>query len=201
VILTKDHDPEAECTIFHNDIRSFGKDFERYHQRAEQLPGLNSSEATPPSSKGIPETKNVTIRYATPDDGVKEEEFDMVVLSVGLNPPQDHKNWRTSSASSWIPWFLQTGSYQSHGDQPARHLRERRLSGSHRYSRIGFQRQRRRLPGGESWTTGAESWPRKGSIRRKRMSPRKSPASASSCAIAGPISAASWMSPPPWNTP
>ena len=36
-----------------------------------------------------PETKNVTIRYATNDEGVKEEEFDMVVLSVGLNPPAD----------------------------------------------------------------------------------------------------------------
>ena len=32
-------------------------------------------------------TKNVTIRYATDDGGVKEEEFDLVVLSVGLNPP------------------------------------------------------------------------------------------------------------------
>ena len=29
------------------------------------------------------------MRYATPDEGVKEEEFDMVVLSVGLNPPAD----------------------------------------------------------------------------------------------------------------
>ena len=35
----------------------------------------------------VPESKNVTIRYATPDDGVKEEEFELVVLSVGLNPP------------------------------------------------------------------------------------------------------------------
>ena len=30
VIMTKDHDAEAECTIFHNDVRSYGKDFERY---------------------------------------------------------------------------------------------------------------------------------------------------------------------------
>jgi hypothetical protein len=45
---------------------------------------LNSSEATPPSSEKIPETKNVFLRYATADEGVKEEEFDMVVLSVGL---------------------------------------------------------------------------------------------------------------------
>jgi heterodisulfide reductase subunit A len=38
-----------------------------------------------------PVTKNVTVRYSTPKDGVKEEEFDMVVLSVGLNPPVDVK--------------------------------------------------------------------------------------------------------------
>ena len=31
------------------------------------------------------------VRYATADDGVKEEEFDMVVLSIGLNPPAASK--------------------------------------------------------------------------------------------------------------
>jgi heterodisulfide reductase subunit A len=41
--------------------------------------------------KEDPENKNITIRYATTDDGVKEEEFHMVVLSVGLNPPADVK--------------------------------------------------------------------------------------------------------------
>ena len=56
------------------------------------FPGFDSSEATYRSAKRIPETKNVTIRYSTPDDGVKEEEFDMVVLSVGLNPPADVKD-------------------------------------------------------------------------------------------------------------
>ena len=40
VILTKEHDAEAECTIFHNDIRSYGKDFERFYQRTEKLPGI-----------------------------------------------------------------------------------------------------------------------------------------------------------------
>ncbi len=89
VILTKDHEAEAECTIFHNDIRSFGKDFERYYQRAEQLPGVEFIRSYVSIAREIPETKNVVVRYATTDDGVKEEEFDMVVLSVGLNPPAD----------------------------------------------------------------------------------------------------------------
>ncbi len=91
VILTKDHDDEAECTIFHNDIRSYNKDFERYYQRTENLPGVRFIRSYVSVVKEIPETKNVVIRYSTPDEGVKEEEFDMVVLSVGLNPPKDNE--------------------------------------------------------------------------------------------------------------
>jgi heterodisulfide reductase subunit A len=89
VILTKDHHPEAECTVFHNDIRSFGKDFERYFQRAENLPGVRFIRSYVSIGQENPETRNVSIRYSTPDDGVQEEEFDMVVLSVGLNPPRE----------------------------------------------------------------------------------------------------------------
>ncbi len=91
VILTKDHDAEAECTIFHNDIRSYGKDFERFRERTENLPGVRFIRSYVSIEREIPETKNVVIRYSTPDEGVKEEEFDMVVLSVGLNPPAEVK--------------------------------------------------------------------------------------------------------------
>jgi len=89
VILTKDHDTDTTCTIFHNDIRSFGKDFERYYERAEQLPGVEFIRSYASIVREDPENKNVVIRYATTGDGVKEEAFDMVVLSVGLNPPSD----------------------------------------------------------------------------------------------------------------
>jgi heterodisulfide reductase subunit A len=91
VILTKDHNAGAECTIFHNDIRSYGKDFERFFQRAERLPGIRFIRSYTSIVKEDPESKNVTVRYATPEEGVKEEEFDMVVLSVGLNPPAEVK--------------------------------------------------------------------------------------------------------------
>jgi heterodisulfide reductase subunit A len=91
VILTKDHYAEAECTVFHNDIRSFGKDFERYYQRAEQLPGVQFIRSYASITGEDPETGNVRIRYATPDDGVKDAEFDMVVLSIGLNPPAERQ--------------------------------------------------------------------------------------------------------------
>ena len=87
VILTKDHDADAECVIFHNDIRSHGKDFERFYQRAEKLPGVRFIRSYISLAREVPENKNVIIRYSTPGNGVKEEEFEMVVLSVGLNPP------------------------------------------------------------------------------------------------------------------
>ncbi len=89
VILTKDHYPDVECTVFHNDIRSYGKDFERFYQRAESLPGVRFIRSYVSIGKEIPESRNVTIRYSTPEDGVKEEAFDLVVLSVGLMPPKD----------------------------------------------------------------------------------------------------------------
>ncbi|MDP3937590.1 MAG: CoB--CoM heterodisulfide reductase iron-sulfur subunit A family protein [Deltaproteobacteria bacterium] len=91
VILAKDHVPEMQATIFHNDIRSYGKDFERFYQRAENLPGVKFIRSYVSIGGEDPVTKNITIRYATNDAGVKEEEFELVVLSVGLNPPADAK--------------------------------------------------------------------------------------------------------------
>jgi len=89
VILAKDHDADIQATVFHNDIRSFGKDFERFYQRAEALPGVRFVRSYVSLGREIPETHNVTLKYTTVDEGVKEEEFDLVVLSVGLEPPAD----------------------------------------------------------------------------------------------------------------
>jgi heterodisulfide reductase subunit A len=75
VILAKDHDADTRATIFH------------FYQRAENLPGVRFIRSYVSIGKEIPETKNVTIKYATDAEGVKEEEFDLVVLGVGLAPP------------------------------------------------------------------------------------------------------------------
>ncbi|HUY03634.1 MAG TPA: FAD-dependent oxidoreductase [Rhodocyclaceae bacterium] len=91
VILAKDHVPEMQATIFHNDIRSYGKDFERFYQRAEKLSGVKFIRSYVSIGHEDPVTKNITIRYSTNDEGVKEEEFELVVLSVGLNPPAGAK--------------------------------------------------------------------------------------------------------------
>ena len=87
VILAKDHAPDMQAMIFHNDIRSYGKDFERFYKRAENLPGVTFIRSYVTVGREIPDSQNVTIRYSTTDKGVKEEEFDLVVLGVGLLPP------------------------------------------------------------------------------------------------------------------
>jgi heterodisulfide reductase subunit A len=88
VILAKDHSPDLHATIFHNDIRAYGKDFERFYQRAERLSDVRFIRSYVTVGRETA-NNNVTIRYSTFDQGVKEEEFDLVVLSVGLNPPKE----------------------------------------------------------------------------------------------------------------
>jgi heterodisulfide reductase subunit A len=91
VILTKEHDSGAACTIFHNDVRSYGKGFEAYYQRTRQLPDVRFIRSYVSVVGEDRETGNVILRYASEAGGVKEESFDMVVLSVGLNPPADYE--------------------------------------------------------------------------------------------------------------
>ncbi|MFC2166979.1 FAD-dependent oxidoreductase [Acidobacteriota bacterium] len=120
VILAKDHNADIQATIFHNDIRSFGKDFERFYQRAENLPGVKFIRSYVSIGKEIQETKNITIRYATDKDGVKEEEFDLVVLGVGLNPPADVQNLADK-------FGIQLNSYgfcKAHPDHPMETTRQ-----------------------------------------------------------------------------
>ena len=73
VILTKDHHPDSECTIFHNDVRSYGKDFERFYQRTENFAGVRFFSSYISIVREDPVTKNVFVRYDTADDGVKRK--------------------------------------------------------------------------------------------------------------------------------
>ncbi len=84
VILSKEHDSELEATIFHNDIRAYGKGFERYYQRAKDSPGVRFIWSKVSIVGEVSETKNVVIRYRASSTEMREGEFDLVVLSVGL---------------------------------------------------------------------------------------------------------------------
>lgn len=88
-VIAKEHDSHIEPTIFYMDIRAFGKDFERYIERAKDEHGVRYVRSMPSAVREVPDTGNLRVQYATPDGKNIEEAFDMVVLSVGLRPPQE----------------------------------------------------------------------------------------------------------------
>jgi len=88
-VIAREHDPNVEPTIFYMDIRSGGKGFERYVERAEREYGVRYVRSMVSSvTAGSTDTGNLRLSYATPDGKRMEEEFDLVVLSVGLRPPE-----------------------------------------------------------------------------------------------------------------
>ncbi|QLH75377.1 MAG: CoB--CoM heterodisulfide reductase iron-sulfur subunit A family protein [Methanomassiliicoccales archaeon] len=90
-IIAKEHTAGFEPHIFFMDIRAFGKEFEDYRARAEKEYGIKMYRGTRVASiDEDPETKNLFLRYSVGDD-VSEQEFDMVVLSVGLEPTKSAK--------------------------------------------------------------------------------------------------------------
>ncbi len=88
-IIAKEHAGEGlQCDIFFMDIRAFGKGFEAYFESAKKH-GVNYIRCRVPTIEEIPETRNLRIQYLTEDDRKASREYDMVVLSVGMQPPKD----------------------------------------------------------------------------------------------------------------
>jgi len=87
-IIAKEHEPDLDCTIFFIDMRAFGKGFDAYYERAKEL-GVKYIRCCPSSIKEVPATKNLRITYQRADGEIETEEFDMVVLSTGIRPPEE----------------------------------------------------------------------------------------------------------------
>ena len=85
-ILAKEHEPGLEVTIFFLDLRAFGKDFDRYCERAKKQLGVRYVRSFISRTYEMPGTRNLRLVYASPEMKQVEEEFDMVVLSLGLEP-------------------------------------------------------------------------------------------------------------------
>ncbi|RJP43047.1 MAG: FAD-dependent oxidoreductase [Desulfobacteraceae bacterium] len=87
-MIAKDHaGGDLETVIFNMDIRSFGKDYEKYYLRAKENSGVRFVKARIHTIDIIPETDNLLLRYVDEAGNMTHEEFDMVVLSVGLQVP------------------------------------------------------------------------------------------------------------------
>ncbi|WP_031515011.1 CoB--CoM heterodisulfide reductase iron-sulfur subunit A family protein [Desulfofalx alkaliphila] len=90
-IIAKEHIDGLDATIFYMDIRAYGKDFEKYYDRARLQNGVRYEKSMISSVKELQQSKNLLIRYRTADGELKEEEFDMLILSVGLKPSSTAK--------------------------------------------------------------------------------------------------------------
>jgi heterodisulfide reductase subunit A2 len=86
-ILSREHNPEAQATIFYMDIRAHGKDFDRYVLRARDQYGVRFVRSMLSQVIQNPENQNLVIGYYDRDTMEhREEEFDLVVLSAGFKP-------------------------------------------------------------------------------------------------------------------
>jgi heterodisulfide reductase subunit A-like polyferredoxin len=90
-VMVKEHDNEAQVHVFMMDMRAFSKGYEEYYQRARKNYGVQYTRCRISELSENHENNNLIVRYATEDTGngdhgagIKEEEFDLVVLSVGM---------------------------------------------------------------------------------------------------------------------
>jgi heterodisulfide reductase subunit A len=87
-VIAKEHSSASlDCKIFYMDIRAHGKEFDAYYNRAKGEWGIKFVRSRVASAVEDPATGNLFLHYVE-DEEPKVEEFDMVVLSVGMQPPR-----------------------------------------------------------------------------------------------------------------
>ncbi len=85
-IIAKEHcDHELDSAVFYMDMRTYGKDFDKYYHRAKDDKGVrfirSRIHTIEPMSNG-----DLKLRYILENGESREEVFNMVVLSAGFQP-------------------------------------------------------------------------------------------------------------------
>ncbi len=84
-VIAKEHAGMGlETTIFFMDIRTYGKDFEKYYDRARDEKGVRFVRTRIHTIEEDKDTNNLVLRYSDENGKIQIETFDMVVLSVGM---------------------------------------------------------------------------------------------------------------------
>jgi heterodisulfide reductase subunit A-like polyferredoxin len=83
-MITKEHEHDIEPTIFFIDMRAQGKGFDRFYERAETEYGVRYVRSMVSRVVPVPETDKLLLTYSDENHQIQTEEFDLVVLSVGL---------------------------------------------------------------------------------------------------------------------
>ena len=87
-VMAIEHEPDTQVHVFMMDMRAFSKGYEAYYRRARDKYGIRYTRCRISSLKEDPSTKNLRVRFSDSANRQigksAEEEFDMVVLSVGM---------------------------------------------------------------------------------------------------------------------
>jgi len=83
-IMAKEHVRGLDAAVFYMDMRTYGKDFDRYYERAKNSLGVRFIRSRVPSLRRLPETEEILISYLDESGRFREEKFDLVVLSTGF---------------------------------------------------------------------------------------------------------------------
>ena len=94
-IIAKEHaGHDLECDIYYMDVRAYSKGFEAYYESAKKQ-GVRYIRCRPAKIEEVPETKNLIVHYLEEGDKKASQEYDMVVLSVGMLPPKEARELAT----------------------------------------------------------------------------------------------------------
>lgn len=90
-IVAKEHaGKDLETDIYFMDMRAHGKGFDRYYERAKAEYNVNYRRCRLPRVEKIQdESGDLIVKYLTEEGKLKDERYDLVVLSTGLVSPPD----------------------------------------------------------------------------------------------------------------
>jgi heterodisulfide reductase subunit A2 len=88
-VIAKEHSGgPLDAAIFFMDMRTHGKEFEKYYWRAEEEFGIRFVRSRVHSIDPVPGTDDISIRYLDEDGTLNVETYDLLVLSTGMEVSQ-----------------------------------------------------------------------------------------------------------------
>ena len=84
-VIAKEHSGnDLDCAIFFMDMRTHGKDFDKYYETAKDKHGVRFVRSRVHTVDPVPGTDDLEVRYVTDEGKIKTEVFNQIVLSVGM---------------------------------------------------------------------------------------------------------------------
>lgn len=80
--------PDVDCSIYMMDERAFNKEYSAYFEKARGKHGIHYHHCRVSEIREDPQSHDLILRYATADGALREERTDLVVLALGLQPPE-----------------------------------------------------------------------------------------------------------------